>query len=215
MSEVTEPGARQAVEGTETTPGSSEQIELEQRRLELEKQKLNLQREGSLKQIELEQKRLKLEGRKLDLERTAGRRDLWKTILTLLTIVAGVGVGLSQLNAARESQRFAERQQERMKLAELVLSDRNPHEMADRIAILKDILGADFAGHSFDADKYVGVTNEADKWSFLNLIAAHPEQEARIIRLWRMFWPCDYERWLCAVEDACGELSEECKPEPL
>jgi flagellar biosynthesis/type III secretory pathway M-ring protein FliF/YscJ len=148
----------------------------------------------------IEHQKLAIDQRRLSLEERKAKAELRWGWLTRLVVLIPVVVALIAFMQALKVQNEKAKDDFEVKAAEIVMNADTPAETDGRAralaALFPDRLGPDFASQ-FDPDKFANRPQferdqvVAAKKELLDLVAAHPQDRALIIELWRDLFPDD------------------------
>lgn len=150
------------------------------------------------KQLSIQEKALRLEKEKLETEKKKLTSEYIKAAITFFSIVIPLLVVYFTVSSSMQQQQRQAELQTTLKIAELIINADGPHKARHQLMSLESLLNKRLTEGDFDPDDFVSTME--DQWDFLKLVTQHPEQEQRIIELWRTFWPEDYKAWLHKVE---------------
>lgn len=158
--------------------GKIAQPNVDQERLQLERQKRTFDEQ-------LETNKLELERAKLDVERGNAR---WSGITAIIPLL----VALFTLLYSIWSFRKQGRREVELKAAEFAFQGKTPEALLNRCRALKKIFGkrlpADF-GESFKPEEHGGGKEDSDsKKLFLELLLKYPTQRTEVVQYWKQLF---------------------------
>jgi hypothetical protein len=150
------------------------------------------------RQLKIQYAQLELENKKLQIEARKTKLDFVRTWITPISIAVPIlAVVISVVWSDKQLEKRTKVQEE-LKVAEIVMGADGVYDARNRLAIIEALLGRKLAPSDIDSDQFYFVLG--DQWEYLTLVAKHPNEENRIIELWKTFWPEDYEAWLHKVD---------------
>lgn len=158
--------------------------------LELERQKLQWEREKLIKSHELELEKLKKENG-LNFKNTIpGISIIVSALIVIVTLWVNEQNQIDQNKADRELARMTASFDFQLKAAEIVMNSDNPGEARSKAIALKrffkNMLPEDF-GDNFNTTDLGG----PNKAKIIDLLAEYPNNRAQILRDWALLWPND------------------------